>query len=126
MSYVFYNPNPEGQFVGDCVVRAISKLFNYSWEKAYSEVVLQGYKMHDMPSSNKVWGEYLRSNGWTRHVLSTDCPSCFTVIDFCMEFPRGSFMLATGSHVIACINGNYYDTWDSGGESPIYYWRKEV
>lgn len=24
MAYVFYNPNPDGQFVGDCVVRAIN------------------------------------------------------------------------------------------------------
>ncbi len=47
MAYVFYNPNPDGQFVGDCVVRAISKLFNYSWERAYSEVVLQGHSIQD-------------------------------------------------------------------------------
>jgi len=35
-------------------------------------------------------------------------------------------ILATGTHVIAVGDGNYYDTWDSGQEVPIYYWRKEI
>ena len=27
-------------------------------------------------------------------------------------------------HVVAVIDGNYYDTWDSGDKIPIYYWYK--
>jgi hypothetical protein len=34
-------------------------------------------------------------------------------------------MLATGTHVVAVIDGNYYDTWDSGDEVPIALWKKE-
>lgn len=25
MSFVYYNPNPQGKLVGDCVIRALSK-----------------------------------------------------------------------------------------------------
>lgn len=125
MPYVFYNPNPSYKKVGDCVIRAVSMLTNQDWETTYTGIALQGYKMHDMPSSNHVWGEYLYAKGFTRHVISNLCPSCYTVNDFCEDNRTGKYLLATGSHVIAVVAIDYYDTWDSGEEIPIYYWRKE-
>lgn len=80
--------------------------------------------MKDMPSSNNVWGEYLKQKGFRRAVIPDTCPSCYTVKDFCFDNPSGKFLLATGSHVIAVVNGDYYDTWDSGEEVPIYYWER--
>ena len=40
-------------------------------------------------------------------------------------YPHGTYVLATNNHVVAVVDGNYYDTWDSGDETPIYVWRKE-
>lgn len=42
MSFIYYNPNPERKLVGDCVIRAISKVTNAgaydaSQENEYSE-----------------------------------------------------------------------------------------
>ena len=54
------------------------------------------------------------------------CPPCYTVKDFCKDHPVGTYILATGSHVVTVVDGNYYDTWDSGTEVPIYYWKKEI
>ena len=56
--YKYYNPNPDGKMVGDCVIRAISKAINQDWEKTYVGVATQGLMMHDMPSSNSVWGSF--------------------------------------------------------------------
>ena len=126
MAWIFYNPNPQNKLVGDCVIRAISKLTDKSWEDTYMDIVLQGYMMHDMPSANHVWGTYLHEHGFKRNVIPDTCPDCYTVIDFCAEHPTGKYMLATGSHVIAIDNGDYYDTWDSGSELPADYWQKEV
>lgn len=125
MSYIYFNANPDNKTVGDCVIRAISFSTNQSWERTYIGIVSTGYAMHDMPSANHVWGEYLRMNGYTRHVIPNTCPYCYTVKDFCRDHTIGEYILATGSHVIAVSNGDYYDTWDSGNEVPIYYWRKE-
>ena len=86
---------------------------------------MRGFDMSDMPSSNRVWGEYLYQNGYRRFIIPDSCPDCYTVKDFCKEHPRGKYILATGTHVICVVNGNYYDSWDSGNEVPIYYWRKE-
>ena len=59
MAFIFYNPNPEGNLVGDCVIRAISKATNQSWEQTFKGVVETAFQLKDMPSSNYVWAAYL-------------------------------------------------------------------
>ena len=56
MSYIFCNPNPDRIIVGDCVIRGICILTNDSWENIYKDVCYEGLILHDMPSSNAVWG----------------------------------------------------------------------
>lgn len=124
MSYVHYNPNPAGQRVGDCVIRAISKLTGQDWESTYIGVAVQGYISYDMPSSNAVWAEYLHRRGFRRYAIPDTCPGCYTVKDFCIDNPQGTFLLATGSHVVTVIDGDYYDAWDSGAEVPLSYWTR--
>ena len=124
MRYINYNPNPMGLSVGDCTIRAISKVTNKSWKSTYLNLVLQGYKMYDMPSANRVWGEYLREIGYVRRIIPDTCPNCYTVRDFCMEHPIGRYILGTGEHVVAVVDGYYYDSWDSGNEIPIYYFER--
>lgn len=125
MGYVNYNPNPARKLVGDCVIRAISKSTDNDWEDTYLDIVMLGLAMHDMPSSNDVWGTYLSNHGFKRYIIPDTCPECYTVSEFCDDNPTLTGILATGTHVIAVSKGNYYDTWDSGNETPIYYWRKE-
>lgn len=124
MGYIRFNTNPRNNLVGDCVIRSISILTDQTWDDTYLGITSQGYLMKDMPSSNNVWGEYLKQKGFRRTVIPDTCPSCYTVKDFCFDNPSGKFLLATGSHVIAVVNGDYYDTWDSGEEVPIYYWER--
>lgn len=124
MSYVYFNPNPSGKRVGDCVIRAISKLTNRDWQSTYLSIAMKGYELFDMPSSNNVWAEYLRQIGYKQFVIST--PAHYTIRDFCIDNPVGEFMLATGTHVVTVINGDYYDAWDSGAELPIYFWARVI
>lgn len=125
MAYVYYNPNPSGKRVGDCVIRGIAKLTGQDWKLTYIGIAVQGYCSYDMPSSNAVWAEYLRWCGYRRHILPDTCPDCYTIKDFCADNPDGRFLLATGSHVVAVVDGDYFDAWDSGDEVPIYFWSKE-
>lgn len=123
--YKFYNPNPSLDLVGDCVIRALSLAVNLEWKKVYLELAVKGYELGDMPSSNAVWGSYLKSKGFRRHIIPNQCPDCYNVSDFAYDHPKGTYVLATGTHAVTCIDGIYYDTWDSGKEIPIYYWTKE-
>ena len=81
--------------------------------------------MLDMPSANAVWGSYLRKKGFVREIIPNTCPDCYTVEDFCRDNPKGTYILALSGHVVAVIDGKYYDTWDSGDEIPIYYWYRK-
>ena len=125
MAYIFKNPNPIRNLVGDCVIRGISILTDKSWEYTYIEIITQGYTMYDMPSSNEVWGTYLQGRGYEKKIIPNTCPDCYTIEQFCRDHPKGRYLLATGSHVVAVIDGDYYDTWDSGDEVPVYYFSKE-
>lgn len=125
MAYVYYNPNPDNKFVGDCAVRAISSVTGMEWEDTYFELCIWGAMLHDMPNANSVLSEYLKSKGFSKHIVPDTCPWCYTVNDFIRDNPIGRYILGTGTHVIGVIDGNYYDTSDSGNEVPIYYWKKE-
>lgn len=104
------------------MIRGLTILLDSTWDEIYDDLYYVGKEMCDMPSSNEVWDEYLRTRGWNRSA----CPNCRSVIEFCRNHPYGRYLLATGSHVIAVINGDYYDIGDSGSEIPIYYYyRKE-
>ena len=120
-----YNPNPQGNRVGDCVIRAISKITNQTWEKTYCELVIYGLMMCDMPSANHVWGKYLKDKGYKRHIPADDCPDCYTVEDFANEHFKGKFILALNGHVIAVEDGSWFDTWNSKDEIVQYYWTCE-
>ena len=124
MAYIKYNANPNNNRVGDCVIRAISKATGISWDKVFMDIVLEALYMYDMPSSNAVWGNYLTSIGFEKHIIPSNCPDCYTIIDFCNDYPQGTYVVATGTHTVAVIDGNYYDTWDSGDEVPIYYFKR--
>ena len=123
--YSYFNPNPQGNKVGDCVIRAISKALNQSWTQTYVDLSLQGYLMGDLLSSNAVWGAYLKAKGFTRDIVSNDCPECYTINDFCEEYPQGTYVIGTGSHAVCVIDGVIYDSWQSGDETPIYFYTKE-
>lgn len=125
MGFVFFNPNPDDKYVGDCVVRAISKILFIDWEEAYLCVAAMGLALHDMPSSDDVWGEFLRRRGFAKRILPDTCPYCYTVRQFALDHPHGRYLLKTSWHVVAVVDGCYFDTSDSGNEVPIYYWAKE-
>ena len=123
--YIHANPNPNGAYVEDCVIRSIAIATNRSWDETAIYLFLQAFIMKNMPSVNKVWGALLTSIGFRQYALPNTCPDCYTIRDFCIDNPNGIFILATGSHVVAVIDGDYYDAWDSGDELPTSVWRRE-
>ena len=123
--YIPYNPNPSrGQIAGDCTVRAICKATGKDWEQVYAGLTAYGFMLRDIPSANHVWGAYLRREGFRRGIVDDHGQDMYTVEDFCRDNPEGTYILCIDGHVVCAVNGKYYDSWNSGGEIPIYYWTK--
>lgn len=125
MAYRFFNPNPLGKFVGDCTIRAICAVTGLDWYEIHRQQSDLSRIMADMPSSDDVWWELLRLHGFRKVKLLDSCPNCYTVADFSYDHPSGLFVLGPKEHAIAVIDGDWYDTWDSGATVPLYYLRRE-
>ena len=123
--YSYINPNPKDKKVGDCTIRAIAIATDQSWEDVYLDLCLKGYTLCDMPSSNDVWGSYLIDKGWEYHRLQDTCPFCYTIENFCNDYTKGTYIVATGSHIVCVKDGTYYDTWESGDKIPLFYFSKK-
>lgn len=123
--WIEYNPNPAQPRAGDCAVRAIAKALNLDWESAYAKIAINGFLMGDVISSNAVWGSVLRQNGFVREIIPNTCPDCYTLGEFAQDHPKGTFVVALPSHVACVVDGDVYDSWNSLGLTPLYYWREE-
>lgn len=125
MPYSNYNPNPYGRAVGDCAVRAVAMATGKNWDDAYVSLAAAGLAAGDLPNADSVWGAYLQRNGFRKHLIENDGEP-YTVADFASDNPEGIFVLSMpGRHVVTVQDGDYYDSWDSGAEVPIYYYAKE-
>lgn len=125
MSWTKYNPNPYGADGIDCTVRALTKALGISWEKAYTMLAANGFALGDIMNANHVFNATMRQNGFSRHIIPDSCPACYTAEDFAEDHPEGIYILAFGDHVCCIDSGSIFDSWDSRGRVPIYYWTKE-
>ena len=121
--WVRCNPNPIGRETGDCVIRAISIATDQSWRRTYRDLCLLGEIHGDLPNSNMIWGMYLRERGAKQFLLPETCPECITVRAFCDRYPDGMYVIGTGTHAVCTIDGDWYDSWDSGECVPTVFWK---
>lgn len=45
MAFKYYNPNKVSNNRGDCVIRAISKATNQTWEKTYWDLCMEDLRL---------------------------------------------------------------------------------
>lgn len=117
-----YNPNPTGRNVQDCSIRAIAAALNIDWDTASDMVYIMAKSMGTTTHDDAAWGAVLRQHGFYRMAIPNRCPDCYTVRDFCRDHPQGVYVLKTAGHVVTVIDGQAWDTWDSTGEIPQYFW----
>lgn len=118
------NQNPSGRRTTDCVIRALATVLRTDWGTVYDALADEGSRIHEMMDANHLWIRWLERHGFSLNAIPDQCPNCYTVRDFCRDHPRGDYVLGTGDHAIAAIDGDWYDTFDSGDLVPIFYLRR--
>ena len=130
MSYKYYQPNDFDlrDKYGDCTVRALSKALNVTWLEAFDLMIPicrknQVTNVFDAPA--KIRNKFLDQLGFDYHGISnkrgTRRP---TVASFARTHKKGTYILNVANHEVACVDGIYYDTWDSGYACLYGYYEK--
>lgn len=122
-TYRFFNPNPVGSVrKRDCVIRAICAVFNIPWDDAFDMLAERAKQMGTTMDENAVYGSLLRQYGFNMATVPSYCHDCLTGKEFCEDNPTGIYVLGFDGHVATVINGQIWDTFDSGDEIVMYYW----
>ena len=128
--YKYYQPNKKDirDAYGDCTVRAISKALDLTWVDAFKLMIpycieYQVTNIFDCPIKTRK--EILSELGFEYTGVSnkrgTKRP---TVSSFAKEHKTGTYIINVANHVVAVVDGIYYDTWDSGDCSVYGYFKK--
>ena len=127
--YVYYQPNKMDvkDKYGDCTIRAISKVFNCEWIDAFKKTLPLCEKYQLLPNYIFFAGhekEVAEILGLTKGTITVK-KGCKrpTVEQFAKEHPSGSYIVKVAHHVVAVVDGKYYDTWDSGRKSLYGYFK---
>lgn len=124
----YYQPNKKDlkDNYGDCVIRALTKVLNKEWLDVFEELLPYARSLQCMPNGKPCYEKYLTDNGFEYTGISnkkgTKRP---TVQSFSKDHKEGTYFLRVANHVVAVVDGYFYDTWDSGDCSMYGYWTKQ-
>lgn len=133
--YCFYQPNPCGNSIGDCVVRGISGAMDISWREALELLASFG---EVTVNSRNVYSQLLMREGFIHHKPIVRDGRRLKGADFCKEmddqYHNGERIFAHvgRSHVAAIVptegslRYKLMDSWDSSQSNIGDYWVKPV
>ena len=117
MHYYYYNANPYGRNIEDCVLRSISVLTNRSWEDVNDELsylaAKDGYMFDNVPFVE----DYLDDR------YPRECHYSKTIGEFAKERPYGRYAATMDNHITAIIDGVIVDTFDCSDRVMRCAWR---
>ena len=119
-----FQPNPFNISTSDCTVRAVCAVTGLDWRTAHRILCELSGELGEMPDRNRSWWAFLRAIGFTQFRLIDTCPDCYTVADFARDHPHGRYILGPHEHAVAVIDGDWWDSWDSGDTVPTYYFEE--
>ena len=104
--YKFYNANARGNFVDDCVIRAISVAENNTWDYTYN-------KLSDLAQAK---GRMIDDRIFVRDYLDRNFKRIPTgnilVGELASEYPDSVLLITMTGHITCSINGVIIDSFD--------------
>lgn len=128
MSYIKLNLNPTGKATSDCVIRAIMKATDKTWEQVYKELCRIGLDEYAMPNDKRIYNYYLETNGFKKKPMpkrtSGDSYKRYTVEEFAMLWRNGTYIVKVANHLTVVKQGIIYDIWNCSHKYVGNYWEK--
>lgn len=115
--YKFYNANPYGNDIADCVVRSLAVLTDKNWREVYDELTDLAGDMGLMFDRVEFVENYLDSR-YTR-----ECHYSKTVGEFAKEYPYGRYAVTMNGHITAIIDGVIIDTFNPSNRIMRCAWK---
>lgn len=128
--FVYYQPNKKDikDEFGDCTIRALSKALNVTWLEAFDRTVplCREYQVSSVfGAPSYIEREIIKRLGFEYTGISNKKGTRRPTVDsFAKEHPGGTYILNVANHEVACVDGKYFDTWDSGEKSLYGYYTK--
>ena len=125
--YKYYQPNKKDikDKYGDCVFRALTKVLGKTWLDIFDDLTPIAREMQCPMTWKNAYELYLQNNGFKYTGVTNKKGSTRpTVQTFAEKHKQGTYFLRVAHHVVACVDGYYYDTLDSGYKSLYGYWTK--
>lgn len=104
--FKYYNANPYGNNISDCVIRSISVLTNRNWHDVYDELSDLAGDVGLLFSNVNFVEDYLDKR------YPRECHYSKTVGEFAKEYPYGKYAITMDNHITSLVNGNIIDTFD--------------
>ncbi len=133
-AFVYYQPNDKDKedWYDDCVVRALTKIFNATWLQIFDALVVIARRkqcpLNSMPCYNELLVEhgfrYVELQSYLKEERRQSLYKPITLREFVRKYPKGTFFVELNRHCVAVKDGKYYDVWDSGAKQVYGYWKQ--
>lgn len=115
--FEFYNANPYGNDISDCVIRSLSVLTNRSWREVYNELTDLAGDVGLMFDRVEFVEDYLDDR------YDRQCHYSKTIGEFAREYPYGRYAVTMNGHITAIIDGVIIDTFNPSNRVMRCAWR---
>lgn len=115
--YRYYNANPYGNHISDCVIRSLSVLTDRRWREVYDELTDLAGDVGLMFDRVEFVEDYLDDR------YPRECHYSKTIGEFAREYPYGKYAVSTNGHLTAIIDGYIMDTFDPSDRIMRCAWR---
>jgi hypothetical protein len=115
--FKYYNANPYGNDISDCVVRALAVLTNRSWRSVYNELTKLAGDIGLMFDRVEFVEDYLDDR------YPRECHYSKTIGEFAKEYSYGKYAVTMDGHITAIIDGNIIDTFNPSNRIMRCAWR---
>lgn len=123
--WVEFNPNPgKNTKANDCTIRAYCAAEGLSWDEAY-DIASQAGKDNAYMPNDKSTVEKIITEKFGYEVCKLEKgEKKLTVSEFAIKYNVGTYLVMVARHLVAVVDGQYYDSWDCGDKKVSKYFEK--